>query len=137
MKGITPIIATIVLLFITMALLVMAYPLLTGMVNTQKNFTFPNDAGTCSGGIISVYITNTGQQDLVEADFDIFELDGTQLTASTTPVLPTFTVDAGRTGKITGTGLDCDGVGTDNCASGLHTVRLGIGNNIIPLSIRC
>ena len=78
-KGITPIIAIIVLLLITIALAGVAWTYLQGFLTSQisKTFTVPGGGAFCASGINSIYALNTGyQSSLTTSDFIIAVIDG-------------------------------------------------------------
>jgi len=141
MKGITPIIATIVLLLITMGLLAMAYTFMSGLFNVEKSFVYPTDAITCAaatggGNVINLYVFNNGQQPLAiggtpwASSFDILEVDGTAVATGTA------TIAASKTGKLL---IDyrCGATAPAGCSSTNHRVRAGIGTNIQEITVVC
>lgn len=133
MKGITPIIATIVLLFITMALLAMAYAFFSGMFNVEKNFSIPVGSSTCSDGTITVYAYNSGQSDLVKDDFDIATIEGVDVTDS---IPGTLSIAPGSTGAIFSTKDITDPLAPVDW-TGSNNIQIGVGNNIQPTSATC
>jgi len=151
MKGITPIIATIVLLLITMGLLAMAYTFMTGLFNVKKSFVFPTDAVTCvSSGPqkgLYLYIFNNGQEPLsgtiASNSFDILEVDGVKPTnfgntsagVAITLIAGTSTgIPAMKTDKLF-SNYTCELPG--GCANGNHRIRLGIGTNVQEITEVC
>ena len=118
MKGITPVIATIFLLFITVALVASAYTYLNDYLNvyTSQNFVISPGYAYCQNGVVEVWVSSLSEAGLVEADFIVHEVDseqiqlinlGTKLTKSDPPR------------KILK--WDCNGEG----CRGYHTVNLG------------
>ncbi|MBI4173170.1 MAG: hypothetical protein HY519_00450, partial [Candidatus Aenigmarchaeota archaeon] len=69
MKGITPVIATIALLFITVALVASAYTYLSDYLNvyTSQNFVIPPGYAYCEAGVVEVWIASLSDSGLVEA----------------------------------------------------------------------
>jgi len=65
-KGITPIIAVIILLLITLALASMAWVFFSGYMSglTSGNFLVNNQLSGCSGTDVSIWITNMGTEPL-------------------------------------------------------------------------
>jgi flagellin-like protein len=139
-KGITPIIAIIVLLLITIALAGAAWTYLQGFLFSQitKTFNVPPNSIYCSGTgasrSIKVYVQNTGYQSVLDSvattggDFIIAEVDGTDRKAD----LVTVSVEPGKSAKV----LDstCGGSG---CSTGQHTVRIGTGSTVVVEQVNC
>ena len=69
-KGITPVIAIIVLLFITIALAGAAWTYMQGFMFGQitKTFNIPPNGIYCQGGTITVITQNTGYQTTLAAE---------------------------------------------------------------------
>jgi flagellin-like protein len=135
-KGITPIIATIVLLFITMGLLAMAYAFLSGFLSPrmQKSFEIPAGSSVCVGGKITAYIYNNGQGQVFNTDFEIVQImnsTGTIYTPTTSP----FTAEPGQS-KIIISAYDCGDV-ANGCPGGTYTIKLGAGANVLSANVRC
>ncbi len=109
MKGITPIISTIVLLLITVALAGAAWVYIGGFMGTytEKSFTIPTGGAYCDAqGSFHVRVVNTGTSTITSADWveksvtnsTITPLD---LTVSSVPTKGTadFTVAGGDSGQ--------------------------------------
>ena len=135
-KGITPIIAIIVLLLITIALAGAAWTYLQGFLFSQitKTFTVPPNSIYCSGSgasrTIKVYAQNTGYQSILEeADFIIAEVDGADVTGD---IISGVSIDPGKSAMVLNT--DCDG---DGCDQGQHTVRIGTGSTVVVEQVNC
>ena len=130
-KGITPIIAIIILLLITIALAGAAWAYLQGFLFGQisKTFVIPSGGAYCENGVIYIYALNTGyDSSLTAADFMLATIDGTERSAD----LQTFSLAEGTAGLIFQS--DCGGAG---CAAGYHTVRLGTQSTIVDPRINC
>lgn len=137
-KGITPIIAIIVLLLITVALAGAAWTFLQGYLGTTigSSFTIPTGGAFCVDqagvNVITVQVTNTGQTTLSSpGDFTIAQVDGTAVNLST------VNIDAGS-GEIVLSVYDCaDPAPGDGCDSGPHTVTIGTSSAVISQPVTC
>ncbi|MBI4020760.1 MAG: hypothetical protein HY369_00795 [Candidatus Aenigmarchaeota archaeon] len=138
-KGITPIIATVILLLITVALAGAAWSFLQGIFfsNISKSFVIPAGGAYCVSDKIIVYVVNTGYNaPLEQADFSLLEIDGN-------PITPTFaSIPVGKSGKAVE--VQCTvGACTENGGSGsgdfsgYHSVDLGTISTIQHLSVFC
>ena len=135
-KGITPIIAIIVLLLITIALAGAAWTYLQGFLFSQitKTFNVPPNSIYCSGTTgaksIKVYVQNTGYQSVLSVPTDIIiaEVDGTDVTTD----LVTIDVEPQKSAKV----LDTTCGGT-SCSLGTHTVRIGTGSTVVVEQVNC
>ena len=134
-KGITPIIAIIVLLLITIALAGAAWTYLQGFLFSQisKTFNVPPNSVYCSGPsgtkTIKVYVQNTGYQSVLSVPDDIIiaEVDGTDVSGD----LATINVEPQKSGKILDT--DCG----SGCTVGPHTVRIGTSSTVVVEQVNC
>jgi len=127
-KGITPIIAVIILLLITMALAAAAWAFLSGYMGTLvgKSFIIPGQAAGCtSGGVLSVYITNTGNTNIVREDIDMCMLDGADCS---TDLVSGVTVEPQHMEKV---------LENTTATTGSHTVQLGIGASTGQIEVYC
>ena len=130
MKGISPIIAIIIILLITIAIAGSAYAYISivwgGMVTEAIQIT----GQSCSGDQATIYVKNIGTGVLAAADFTV-ERDGTTLTITTD-----YTIDAtiaqGVVGTIkeTATGSNCD---ADNYCK----YTLIVGGRVYRTDIQC
>jgi flagellin-like protein len=135
-KGITPIIAIIILLLITMALAATAWMFLSGFLNTLtgQSFILPaNSAGCSAAGTISVYMTNTGQNTVIpNTDIDMTLYDGSSCTTTSCgPVTMTY----GTTPILAGE-LDL-ALTITNATTGSHTIIVGIAANTGQADVIC
>ena len=125
-KGITPIIATIVLLLITVALAGAAYTFLSSYMGTytEKSFILIPGSLNCANKNISMIIKNMGTTDLTGTDF-------LQKTANngTSYTLTIPTIASLQTGTLY---TYC----TNGC-TGAYTIRLGTTAGIQSFSITC
>lgn len=133
-KGITPIIATIVLLFITMGLLAMAYAFLSGFLSPrmQKSFEIPAGSSVCSAGLITAYVYNNGQGNLADEDFGIVQVTDNAGTLVNVPAA-NFDIEPGKSVVII-SGYDC---GVAAGCTGTHTIKLGAGANVLSATVNC
>ncbi len=135
-KGITPIIAIIVLLLITIALAGAAWTYLQGFLFSQisKTFNVPPNSIYCSGATgaktIKVYAQNTGYQSVLEeADIIIAEVDGADVTGD---LVASFSIEPQKSGKILDTAC-----GGSSCSVGAHTVRIGTSSTVVVEQVNC
>jgi flagellin-like protein len=137
-KGITPIIAIIILLLITIALAGAAWTYLQGFLFSQisKSFVVPSGGAFCEGGIIKVYLLNTGYQStLKKSDFILAEVGSVNVIED---LNATFSIEPGSATLVLET--DCDsaaGTGAGPCSSGYHTIRLGTTSTIVDPRVSC
>ncbi|MBU0953731.1 MAG: hypothetical protein KKA90_04945 [Nanoarchaeota archaeon] len=128
--GVTPIIAVVILLLITVALAGTAWTYLSGYVGTQtqKTFNIVTNGAFCEGGKITVYIVNTGyQSSLDESDFPIIEIDAV--------AVPPINIDPpltpGEAGKLIE--YSCG----SSCATGFYDILLSTSSTTREDRILC
>jgi len=129
MKGITPVIALVMLMLITVGMVGIAYAWFSGLLITQteKGISIPPGGAFCSGSKISVLIQNNGATStLSETDVIIAQIDGTDATKSALSLAP------GAGGLIV-SAYDCGGT----CSSGTHSVRIGTRTGVVESSAFC
>ncbi|MFH1105758.1 MAG: hypothetical protein V1731_00935 [Candidatus Aenigmatarchaeota archaeon] len=137
MKGITPVIALVMLMLITVGMVGMAYTWFSGMLTsyTEKTISIPPGGAFCSGSpaTISVVVMNTGATSVVtQADLVLVDVDGT-LIPNTNPIpRPTFTANPGE-GKMVVQGYNC----ISACSVGPHTVRIGTRAGVVETTAIC
>jgi flagellin-like protein len=125
-KGITPVIAIIVLLLITVALAAFAYTFISGLFTgqTEKHMTIIPNGAYCDGETITVLARNNGiQTPITYEDLMVVEIKGPSGTTTidkdsipATDILPDGDLESQQTGKILET--NCGG----GCPSGYNTV---------------
>ena len=100
MKGITPIISTIVLLLITVALAGSAWTYMSGFMGTytEKSFTIPTGGAYCdAGGTVHVRIVNTGTTTIAATDWIsstvAYNTNSSTIAFTTTTVSPRATAE--------------------------------------------
>jgi len=135
-KGITPIVAVIVLLLITIALVGMAWAFLNNYIRNiiTKTFIIPTNGAFCTGGKISIFVTNTAyQHTLVDEDFDVHLHIPPNEDSREIPLenLKDIELEENEEGLLVD--YDCG----SECGEGYHTVILGIGGNVQEVSIPC
>lgn len=139
-KGITPIIATIVLLFITMALLVMAYTLFWGMGGSlaQKCIQIPATLPpTCEEGEIDVYLYNCGSEPITPSSLDFISLNGTDLTGSMfASYLASEPIPPQKSVKFI-ENFDCNNPEESAPCGGVKEIAIGAGSNLQKASVNC
>jgi len=122
MKGISTVIATLMMLLITMALAGMAYTYISG-VFTSKTMTISLVDAYCAGGSATWVIRNEGSVDLAPSSFIISPVNEN---CTTDPAAPS--ISAGKTATLTATG----------CERGrIHVYRLRGPSNAVELSVYC
>lgn len=129
LKGVTPVIAIIVLLFITIALAGAAFTFMQGFVFTQisKSFQIPPNGAYCEGGTIYTYVVNTAYQgNLVAEDFILHDIGGKNV-----PVNATLKIPQGEARIVIKD--DNDGQGW----KGYQTVNLGTTSTIVHERVFC
>lgn len=148
-KGITPVIAIIVLLFITIALAGAAWTYMQGFFFGQitKTFNVPPNGIYCQGGKITVIAQNTGYQTTLGVDdfivkkvtwangTEIFPLRDTEGAGSENDFKKTLQPGEGDVFIET----DCnDKAGaTKGCGSGAFLLNLATSSTVQRLSVTC
>lgn len=136
MKGVTPVIAIIILLLITVSLAGLAWTYLSGVLTgkTEGSFIIIPNGVFCEadGGNnhIKVWIQNTGvTKHLKPEDFVIVEVDGENVSND----LQTFNIPPRDSGLV----LDTTCNEADGCASGIRKVRLGTTATVQEQYVTC
>ncbi|MBI2084954.1 MAG: hypothetical protein HYT71_00395 [Candidatus Aenigmarchaeota archaeon] len=163
MKGITPVIALVMLMLITVGMVGIAYSWFSGLLSTQteKGISIPPGGSYCVAGLISVLIQNNGaSSDISKNDLIIVQVDGTDV-PYVADTLPANGVLAGDGKTLLGDGSDypliTSGSGgvfvrnydcniavagnpsapTTTCASGSHSVRVGTRTGVVESTAYC
>ena len=138
-KGITPIIAIIVLLLITVALSGIAYTYISGVLTGQieGSFIISTNGVYCENindvREITIIIRNTGLTASLTADsFDIKRISG-ETTQYEIPAGDIPTIAPGQSGVIE---TDC-GQSTGGCEGGINRVRLSTSANTQSHTVFC
>ena len=128
-KGITPIIAIIILLLITIALAASAWTFLSGFLGTQieKSFFVPIGGAYCVGGTIKVTVVNTGTTTIKASDFIVHSIDDANVVINSTLEIPV------RSGILV---IDDDNNG-NNWSSSTYTVYIGTTASVQQIPVTC
>jgi len=133
-KGITPVIAIIVLLFITRALAGAAWTYLQTFMFGQisKTFDIPPGGAYCENGLIKLYIRNTAYEGaLVGSDFLLADVDGNSTQIYGTPLAQ------GKASLVINHTCSND-LSRGHCMSGqYYTVNLGTSSSVIHQRVYC
>jgi len=140
-KGITPIVAIIILLLITIAIAGTAWSFLFGYITpmTATTFTIAPGGAFCvknaSGAdVITVQISNNGQSTLTPGEFTIVEVGGTDIKTAVT-LLPDGSIAPGESG-ILFRDYDC-GNSTTGCSPGSIVVTVSTASTVIHQPVNC
>ncbi|MBI4168221.1 MAG: hypothetical protein HY515_04670 [Candidatus Aenigmarchaeota archaeon] len=128
-KGITPVIALVMLMLITVGMVGIAYSWFSGLLSTQteKGISIPPGGAYCAGGKVNVLIQNNGAtSNLAQGDIIIAQVDGTDATTQAINLAP------GAGGLIV-KDWTCGG----SCSSGSHTVRIGTRTGVVESTAFC
>jgi flagellin-like protein len=131
-KGITPIISTIILLLVTIALAATAYSYLSGFMTgqTANTMTIPNGGLFCSGGKITLIVRNDGTDVLRDTAITIHTINGTNVALLSTP----FTIPSRGSATI----IDSTGPGGNaTWTAGTYQVVIGTSANILRENVYC
>ena len=133
-KGITPVIATIMLVLITVGVVGLFYGWSSGLFGTQteKVVSIPSGGATCNNGLITVRVLNAGSTATVtDTDVIVAQIAGKECTKSALSIAPG---QAGIIINAQGCGAAC--AATTPC-SGNVQVRAGTRNGIVESSSFC
>ncbi len=128
-KGITPVIALVMLMLITVGMVGIAYTWFSGLLTTQteKGISIPPGGAYCTLGKISVLIQNNGAtSSLTTGDIIIAQVDGVDATKETVTIAP-------GSGSLLIKDWTC-GV---SCASGSRNIRIGTRTGVVESSAYC
>ena len=141
-KGITPVIAIIVLLFITIALAGAAWTYMQGFMFGQitKTFSIPPNGVYCQGGSVTVIVRNTGYQTSLGAgDFIVKSLvhaNGTSVSSDCDDFPDSYfqkTLEPGEGAVFLK--IDCGLSG--GLSSGTYTINLATASTVQRLPVTC
>lgn len=133
-KGITPVIATIMLVLITVGVVGLFYGWSSGLFNIQveKTLNIPSGGATCNNGLVTVRILNTGSSStLTDADVIVAQISGAECAKSALSIAPG---QAGIIINAQGCGAVCN---TLTKCSGNVQVRVGTRNGVVDSSAFC
>jgi flagellin-like protein len=128
MKGISAVIATLLLLVITLGLVGLAYGYITGIFGAKTGKVFSVISADCAGGTATVVLRNDGTVNMVSTDINLTAItpaagEAGVCTAGAVPPMAT-----GATGTLTFT----------NCATGrTHTWRASGPSNTERIVFHC
>ncbi|MBI3413410.1 MAG: hypothetical protein HY051_05020 [Candidatus Aenigmarchaeota archaeon] len=134
LKGVTPVVATVMLVLITIGIVGLFYGWSSGLFSTQieKSITIPSGGATCKNGLVTVRVLNTGvSSTITDSDVIVAQISGTECTKSSLSVAP------GQAGVIInaqGCGAAC---GTGTLCSGNVLVRVGTRNGVFESAAYC
>ena len=146
-KGITPVIALVMLMLITVGMVGIAYSWFSGLLTTQteKGITIPPGGTYCAAGLISVLIQNNGAtSSLLTDNVIITQVDGADVN-NVVGVGVAGKQDLGASGLAPGSGAlivknwPCTG-GLQSgsvCSSGSHTIRIGTRTGVVESTAYC
>ena len=122
MKGISAVIATILMLMITVAMVGLAYMYISGMFASRTAQAISLSSVDCAGGDIHVMVKNDGTESITLTDIDVF-------------------VDSGAVNDCVGSGSVaagavqmCDAI---SASAGSHTLRIVGPSNSITGTVYC
>ncbi len=135
MKAITPVIALVMLMLITIGLVGIAAVWFSGVLNssTEKSIAIPMGGVYCPGSGLSVplvvmVLNNGAQSSITAADIKIFTIDG----SAVPPVISGGSIKPGEAKVVTSTYL-CGGT----CAGKPHDVIIGTSTNVVQSRVTC
>lgn len=133
-KGLTPIIATIVLLLITVALAGVAWTYLSGFMATQmKTVTIPPNGAYCTAATVEVLVANGGIDPLAAADITV----KSATRGGTTPITVTGTAPTSIASKGSGVvTFACPPTAAPVC-TGTWSVSIGTAGSLQTTSVTC
>ncbi len=133
-KGITPVIALVMLILITVGVVGLFYGWSSGLFNTQteKVVNIPSGGATCNNGLITVRVLNVGSTSTVtESDVIVAQINGTECSKSVLSIAPG---QAGIIINAQGCGVGC--AATTKCLGNMQ-VRAGTRNGIVESAAFC
>ncbi|MBI4177174.1 MAG: hypothetical protein HY516_02305 [Candidatus Aenigmarchaeota archaeon] len=133
-KGVTPVIATVMLILITVGVVGLFYGWSSGLFNTQieKSVIIPSGAATCNNGLVTVRVQNIGSSSTVtDSDIIVAQIAGRECTKAALSIAP------GQAGVIInaqGCGAAC---ATGTLCSGNVEVRVGTRTGVVESTAFC
>jgi flagellin-like protein len=134
MKGVSAVIATILMLMITIALAGTAYLYITGIFGAKTGVVLSIDgtASTCTAQNITIFVKNDGTTVGTVSTLTLTKPDSTQLTCSLVETLP-FNINAGSFNHVT-----CvRPTGASSTPAGLYGVTVSTGVTSASGSMYC
>ncbi len=127
MKGISAVIATILMLMITVAMVGLAYMYISGIFTSRTAQSLSLSSIDCAGGDIHVMLKNDGTEDIEESDIKIYVDEPG----------PTETADCGTGTLGAGNTTLCSADLSAESTQGSHTVRIIGPANSITGNVYC
>ncbi len=133
-KGITPVIALVMLILITVGVVGLFYGWSSGLFSTQteKAVSIPPGGATCKNGLVTVRVVNIGSTSTItDSDVIVAQINGVECTKSVLSITP------GQAGVIInaqGCGAGC---ATTTACSGQVSVKTGTRNGVVDSSAIC
>ncbi len=134
LKGISPVVASVMLILITIGIIGLFYGWSSGLFGAQieKVVSIPSGSATCNAGLVTVRVQNMGSTStLTESDIIVAQIAGKECTKSSLSIAP------GQAGVIInaqGCGLAC---ATGTPCTGQVQVRVGTRNGVVESSAFC
>ncbi len=133
-KGITPVIALVMLVLITVGVVGLFYGWSSGLFGTQteKAVSIPSGGATCNNGLVTVRVLNIGSASTItDSDIIVAQISGTECSKSALSITPG---QAGIIINAQGCGAAC--AASTKC-SGSVQVRAGTRNGVVESSAFC
>ncbi len=133
-KGITPVVATVMLILIAVGIVGIFYGWSSGLFSAQmeKAVNIPPGSATCNDGLVTVRVQNVGSTSTVtDDDIIVAQIKGQECTKETLSIAP------GQAGVIIsgkGCGTEC---AASTACSGQVQVRAGTRNGVVESSVFC
>jgi flagellin-like protein len=131
-KGISAVIATILMLVITIAMAGMAYMYITGVFVGKTAQTIDLIYATCDGKNVTVILKNTGTTSVDVSDLRFFVVDGTTVTQDNDAGCDVTTLDPGSTTICN----EFDKNGAE-VGSGTKSIRIVGPSNVVSGPVYC
>ncbi len=131
MKAITPVIALVMLMLITVGLVGTAAVWFSGILNssTEKSISVPMGGAYCVGPFLTVMILNNGASSSISnADIKTLRIDGIVVA----PAIPSA-IKPGEANSVTPVGYICGG----SCAGASHDIVIGTSANVVQTRAVC
>ncbi|MBI2085301.1 MAG: hypothetical protein HYT71_02190 [Candidatus Aenigmarchaeota archaeon] len=131
MKGITPVIALVMLMLITVGIVGTAFIWFSGLLrgSSEDAISIPNGGVYCLGANIYVMVLNLGaSSSITNADIKVFKVDSADVAVN----IPGGSMNPGEAKSITG-GYPCGGT----CAGATHNIAVGTATNVVQTRVTC
>ncbi len=131
MKGITPVVALVMLMLITIGIVGTAFIWFSGLLrgSSEKAISIPNGGVYCLGTSIYVMALNLGaSSSITNADIKVFKVDSADVVVN----IPGGSINPGEA-KNMNNGYSC-GV---TCAGATHNIVVGTVANLVQTRVIC